>query len=69
LGWPDYGHPYEQEEMEMDKERKKHQTSFTGKIEGINQSKALPEFCRRRSHVGSVSFISRNLGSSTLRHV
>ena len=47
---------YEQEEMEMDKERKKHQTfrlgdtvrimsgpfvSFTGKIEGINQSKAL----------------------------
>ena len=56
LGWPDYGHPYEQEEMEMDKERKKHQTfrlgdtvrimsgpfvSFTGKIEGINQSKAL----------------------------
>ena len=53
------GYPYksyEQEEMEMDKERKKHQTfrlgdavrimsgpfvSFTGKIEGINQSKAL----------------------------
>ena len=47
---------YDQEEMEMDKERKKHQTfrlgdtvriisgpfvSFTGKIEGINQSKAL----------------------------
>jgi transcription termination/antitermination protein NusG len=47
---------YEQEEMEMDKERKKHHTfrlgdtvrimsgpfvSFTGKIEGINQSKAL----------------------------
>jgi len=26
---------------QMDKERKKHQTSFTGKIEGINQSKAL----------------------------
>ena len=49
-------HPYEQEEMEMDTERKKHQTfrlgdtvrimsgpfaSFTGKIEGINQSKAI----------------------------
>ena len=47
---------YDQEEMEMDKERKKHQTfrlgdtvrimsgpfaSFTGKIEGINQSKAI----------------------------